>query len=112
MECFTIVLMDFLSFAKTVHDDTASLKFIESRCSKKVACKFCNGKQLYIMKSRNQLRCKSCKRDFKPFDDSNFSILKLSYSKWLALIKLFELSVSADCIRTDASKLQDNSKGI
>lgn len=31
----------------------------------------------------------------KPFDDSNFSILKISHSKWLALIKLFELSVSA-----------------
>ena len=87
--------MDFLSFAKTVYDDTASLKFIESRCVKNVACKFCNGKQIYIMKSRNQLRCKACKKDFKPFADSNFSVLKMSYSRWLALIKLFELSVSA-----------------
>ena len=87
--------MDFLSFAKTIYDDTASLKFIESRCSKNVTCKFCNGKQIYIMKSRNQLRCKTCKKDFKPFTNSNFSALKMSYSKWLALIKLFELSVSA-----------------
>ncbi len=47
------------------------------------------------MKSRNQLRCKTCKKDFKPFTNSNFSVLKISYSKWLALIKLFELSISA-----------------
>ncbi len=47
------------------------------------------------MKSRNQLRCKTCKKDFKPFTNSNFSVLKISHSKWLALIKLFELSVSA-----------------
>ena len=87
--------MDFLSFAKMIHDDVTSMKFIESRCSKNVTCKFCNGKQIYIMKSRNQLRCKICKKDFKPFANSNFSVLKMSYSKWLALIKLFELSVSA-----------------
>ncbi len=86
--------MDFLSFAKTIYDDTTSLKFIESRCSNNVTCKFCNSKQIYIMKSRNQLRCKTCKKDFKPFTNSNFSALQMSYSKWLALIKLFELSVS------------------
>ena len=87
--------MDFLSFAKTVYDNTTSLKFIESRCAKNVTCKFCKSKQIYIMKSRNQLRCKICKKDFKAFSNSKFSVLKMSYSKWLSLIKLFELSVSA-----------------
>jgi hypothetical protein len=47
------------------------------------------------MKSRNQLRCKICKKDFKPFTNSKFPLVKISYSKWLSLIKLFELSLSA-----------------
>jgi len=87
--------MDFLSFAKAVYDDTTSLKFIESICIKNITCKFCKSKQIYIMKSRNQLRCKICKKDFKPFTNSKFPLVKISYSKWLALIKLFELSLSA-----------------
>ena len=87
--------MDFLSFAKAVHDNTVSLKFIESKCVKNITCKFCKSKQIYIMKSRNQLRCKICKKDFKPFTNSKFPLVKISYSKWLALIKLFELSLSA-----------------
>jgi transposase len=87
--------MDFLSFANAVYDNTTSLKFIESRCVKNVTCKFCKSKQIYIMKSRNQLRCKICKKDFKPFSNSKFPLVKISYSKWLALIKLFELSLSA-----------------
>jgi len=87
--------MDFLSFAKVVYDNTTSLKFIESRCAKNVICKFCKSKQIYIMKSRNQLRCKICKKDFKPFIDSKFHLIRIPYSKWLAIIKLFELSVSA-----------------
>ncbi len=41
------------------------------------------------------LHCKSCKRDFRPFGDSYFSLLRIPYSKWLILIKLFEISVSA-----------------
>ena len=87
--------MDFLSFVKAVYDDTTSLKFIESKCVKNITCKFCKSKQIYIMKSRNQLRCKICKKDFKPFTNSKFPLVKISYSKWLALIKLFELSLSA-----------------
>lgn len=48
------------------------------------------------MKSRRRLRCKTCRKDFKPFfANSKFQLVKLPYSKWLALIKLFELSVSA-----------------
>lgn len=99
--------MDFLSFAKTVYDDTTSLKFIESRCVKNVTCKFCKSNQIYIMKSRNQLRCKICKKDFKAFSGSKFPLVKISYSKWLALIKLFELSLSA---KTASEQMQLNYK--
>jgi len=35
------------------------------------------------------------RKDFKPFSSSKFHLIRISYSKWLALIKLFELSLSA-----------------
>ena len=47
------------------------------------------------MKNKNRLRYATCKKDFKPFAESRFSMLRISYTKWLMLIKLFELSVSA-----------------
>jgi len=59
------------------------------------------------MKSRNQLRCKICKKDFKAFSSSKFPLVKISYSKWLALIKLFELSLSA---KTASDQMQLNYK--
>lgn len=40
-------------------------------------------------------RCAKCSYDFKPFNGTSFSTIKLSASKWLSLIKLFGLSVSA-----------------
>ena len=51
--------------------------------------------QLYIIKNKSRLRCAICKKDFKPFSESRFAMLRISYAKWLMLIKLFELSVSA-----------------
>ena len=59
------------------------------------------------MKSRNQLRCKICKKDFKAFSNSKFPLVKISYSKWLVLIKLFELSLSA---KTASGQMQLNYK--
>jgi hypothetical protein len=40
------------------------------------------------------LDVKNCQKDFRPFKNSKFSIANLPYSKWLSIIKLFELSIS------------------
>lgn len=45
--------------------------------------------------SRNRLRCKQCKTDIRPLSDTRFNQMNLSCSEWLAILKLFELSVSA-----------------
>jgi len=44
---------------------------------------------------RWRVRCKGCKRDYRPLQGTRFSLLRISPSQWLALIKLFELSTSA-----------------
>jgi transposase len=45
--------------------------------------------------SRQRLRCRICGKDFSPLKSTKFSEIKISASRWLILIKLFELSVSA-----------------
>jgi transposase len=45
--------------------------------------------------SRQRLRCKICGKDFSPLKSTKFSEIRISASRWLILIKLFELSVSA-----------------
>ena len=48
------------------------------------------------MKSKNRMRCAKCRRDIRPFSNSLLGKIKISYSNWLVIIKLFELSVSAN----------------
>ena len=87
--------MNLKSLIDMSNDELAIMKYLESRCSNRIICKFCKSDQYYIMKNKSRLRCAICKKDFKPFAESRFSMLRISYAKWLMLIKLFELSVSA-----------------
>ena len=45
--------------------------------------------------SRGNLRCSKCRTDYKPFSDTQIDKINIDYSKWLALIKLFDLGISA-----------------
>ncbi len=45
--------------------------------------------------SRGNLRCSKCKTNYKPFSDTQFGIINIDYPKWLVLIKLFDLGISA-----------------
>ena len=45
--------------------------------------------------NKGKLRCSKCKKDYKPFPNSQFNLINIDYSKWLALIKLFDLGISA-----------------
>ncbi len=87
--------MDLISLLEMRNDGYAIMKYLESHSSDKIVCKFCQCDQYHYMKNRDRLRCKLCKKDFRPFNKSRFSSLKISYSKWLVLVKLFELAVSA-----------------
>ena len=75
-----------------IDDEISAMKYIESVSSESIKCKFCKSVQFYPLKNKNTLRCKICKKNFKPFTNTNFSLLRIPYSKWLMLIKLFEIS--------------------
>jgi len=45
--------------------------------------------------TKGYLRCVGCKSDYNPFKDTWLDIVKIDHVKWLSLIKLFDLGISA-----------------
>lgn len=45
--------------------------------------------------AKGYLRCVDCKSDYNPFKDTWLNVVKIDHVKWLSLIKLFDLGISA-----------------
>jgi len=77
-------------------DEKETVKFLYKR--KKgingIECPHCGGRKFYLM-SRKRVRCKRCHRDHDFLKSTWFGRIRISYARWLILIKLFELDVSA-----------------
>jgi transposase len=86
-------IMNLIELSRISSDDRESFQYL---CKKleDISCPNCDERVFYFM-SRQRLRCKICGTDFNPLKSTKFSEIKISVSKWLILIKLFELSVSA-----------------
>jgi len=52
--------------------------------------------------TKGHLRCKNCRRDYKPFKDTWLDTVNINYASWLILLKLFDLGISA---RKDAKEV-------
>lgn len=85
--------MNLIELGKLISDEKKSLQYLYNKIND-LSCPSCGQRELYFM-SRKRLRCNKCECDFRPLNDTNFSAIKISASKWLSLIKLFELSISA-----------------
>jgi transposase len=85
--------MNLIELGRIAADERKSFQYL---CNKfiELSCPNC-GQQVYYFMSRQRLRCKICCNDFSPLKYTKFSEIKISASRWLILIKLFELSVSA-----------------
>lgn len=86
----TVKFTDFISIAS---DEDRSFEYFCNRLND-LSCPHCGNREFYAM-SRKRLRCKFCRKDLKPLKETKLSLLNLSSSEWLSLLKLFELSVSA-----------------
>jgi len=88
--------MDLLQLAKVCRSEEAAFHFLfqKRRDLYGVTCTGCTTSEYYIMHP-GRLRCKTCKRDYHPFSGTLLNELRISYSTWLWLVKLFELEVSA-----------------
>jgi len=83
--------MNMLELSKITYDEKKSFEFFLKR--KDLHCPKCKSKEYYI-KNRNRVMCKKCRSLYRPLKNELFSLLRISYSQWLSIIKLFELSVS------------------
>jgi transposase len=85
--------MDLIGLVKVASDERRSFEFLLERMNI-LRCPSCGCGEVYVM-SRVRLRCVACRKDFRPLNDTWFSEVKIPCSKWLVLVKLFELSTSA-----------------
>lgn len=77
---------------KIIASEKASLEYL---CNKTpVSCPECSHSKSYIL-NKGRLRCVMRRTDYSPFKNTYFSLVSIPLYKWLAVIKLFELPVSA-----------------
>jgi transposase len=86
--------MEGREFGRLIADDSQALEYLRNRIGDP-SCPYCSSRQYYFMGSE-RVRCRQCKRDYWPLKDTKFSLMNITPSKWLYLIKLFELSISAN----------------
>ena len=82
--------------AKIVSNEPETVEFLQKKYGSKITCKHCKSAKFYYMKSKNRIRCIKCRKDIRPFKNTLLGKIKIPYSTWLVVIKLFELSVSAN----------------
>lgn len=85
--------MNLIELGKITSDEMESFKYLCNNV-KDLSCPNCGSIEFYFM-TRQRLRCCDCGKDFRPLSNTRLSGIKIKASKWLILIKLFELSISA-----------------
>jgi len=83
----------FKEIGALVSDDRGSFMYLWDKFGNK-DCPGCGSREFYFMGGK-RIRCKACKRDFWPISGTRFSLMNISCSDWLSIVKLFELSISA-----------------
>ena len=80
---------------KLLSNEKETMEFLYKRKGiNGIECPHCGGRKFYLM-SRKRVRCKKCKKDHDFLKETWFGKIRISYAKWLILVKLFELEVSA-----------------
>ncbi len=84
-----------LELSRIFTDDQASFSYLLRLLQKRqiLFCPSCHNDDFYLL-SRNRLKCKRCRYEFRPLAKTKFSLLNIPFSRWLHIIKKFELDVS------------------
>lgn len=93
-------------FESIIETENKARLFFKKFCWKKghVFCTRCRSYRVYRIIGR-RYRCKRCRYTFHDFTDRWLNKLKISYKKWLWIIKLFELEVPAYKVSQQEVKL-------
>lgn len=81
---------------KILSNERSTIKYLfeKKNSTDTVHCPFCNYTKFYLM-GRKRIRCRKCRKDHDFLKPTWFGRLRISYAKWLLLIKLFEVGTSA-----------------
>ncbi len=88
--------MDLKSFEALIKTENSARLFLAKSCWKNSHrfCTRCRGRKIYRIVGK-RFRCKRCGYTFHDFTGRWINRLRISYKKWLWMIKLFELDLSA-----------------
>lgn len=89
---------NIIKFASIIQSRNSATKFLCDRFIKlgnEIRCTHRDHKEYYVQ-TRERLRCAKCKKDYRPFQDTALGSIKIDFQKWLALIELFKLCISAN----------------
>lgn len=89
---------NIIKFAEIIQNRNSATKFLCDKFLKmgnRIKCVHCRHEKYYVQ-SRERLRCAKCKKDYRPFQNTPLGSIKISFQKWLVLIKLFKLCISAN----------------
>jgi transposase len=88
--------MRFLDLYQVIHSDKKAFRYVSKICRKNGhrICAYCYSRKVYAIPDQ-RFRCKRCGSRFSAFTNRWYGQLKISPSKWLGILKLFELEVSS-----------------
>ena len=94
--------MRTLDLYQVIKSEKHAFRYLSKICRKNGhrICAYCKSREVYQTPER-RFRCRRCKRRFTAFTNRWYGKLNISASKWLWLIKLFELETSSSRIANE-----------
>jgi transposase len=88
--------VNIVDIAELLVNERKAKKYIEklARQNARIVCPFCRFRKHYKVR-RGYFMCARCLKEYTPFTGTIFAGTKLPFTKWIGLIKLFELGLSA-----------------
>lgn len=87
--------MDFVELCRVASDEALSVEYLQGKHGKRPGCRHCGSRKPCQPRGKNRLRCAGCGKDPGPFSRTRLGAVSIAHSEWLAIIKMFELSVPA-----------------
>lgn len=85
-----------LALSRIFSDEQASFSYLLRLLQKRATliCPQCHYDDFYLL-SRRRLKCRKCRKEFRPLVHTRLSTLNISCAQWLSIVKKFELGLSA-----------------
>jgi len=83
-----------IELSRILTDDAASYSYLLQRLERagRLRCVGCGFESFYLL-SRCRLKCRRCRREFRPLVGTMFSALNMSLSGWLSMVNFFVMEV-------------------